>query len=97
MGLADALQGGLRGPVPTAERPADPAPAKHIAEPIQSRPLAKDGGGKCSHPDFARVGVYVRKRTRKAAERKWEDAGGGDLSDLVELLLSDYATKGLRD
>ena len=34
--------------------------------------------------------VYVPTETRKKAERKWEDAGGGDLSDLAEHLLTKY-------
>jgi hypothetical protein len=46
--------------------------------------------GKSSNPDFEKVGVYVRTETRRKAERKWEDQAGGDLSDLIETLLSKY-------
>jgi hypothetical protein len=47
--------------------------------------------GKSSRPDYASLKIYVRKETRRKAERKWEDAGGGDVSDLIETLLMQYA------
>ena len=34
--------------------------------------------------------MYVRKATRKAAARKWEDAGQRDMSSLVQTLLVQY-------
>jgi len=46
--------------------------------------------GKSSSPDFERLTIYVRKDTKKAATRKWEDATGRDMSDLVEDLLTHY-------
>lgn len=46
--------------------------------------------GKSSNQDFERLTIYVRKDTKKAATRKWEDATGQDMSDLVEHLLSKY-------
>jgi hypothetical protein len=48
------------------------------------------GTAKSKHPDFEPVKIYVRSRTRKDATRKWEDAAGGDFSDLVEMLLQQY-------
>ena len=36
------------------------------------------------------VKVYVRTKVRKDATRKWEDAEGGDFSDLIERLLTEY-------
>ena len=45
---------------------------------------------KRSDPNFAKLTVYVREKTRKAAFRKWEDTHGGDFSELVEKLLKDY-------
>jgi hypothetical protein len=45
---------------------------------------------KSKHPEFEPVKIYVRSRTRKDAWRKWEDANGGDFSDLVQMLLEDY-------
>lgn len=45
---------------------------------------------KSADPEFEAVKIYVRKRTRKAAWRKWEDAEGGDFSELVQRLLDGY-------
>lgn len=43
--------------------------------------------------DYKRVMVLVRKATEKAAYRKWEDTHPDkDFSDLVESLLSRYAS-----
>jgi hypothetical protein len=53
-------------------------------------PIGSRVSGKSSNPDFEKVGVYVRTETRRKAERKWEDQAGGDLSDLIETLLSKY-------
>jgi hypothetical protein len=52
--------------------------------------LPLQGTAKSTHPEFAAVKIFVRKRTHKAAGRKWEDDQGGDFSDLVEKLLSEY-------
>lgn len=48
------------------------------------------GVGKYRDPEYERLTVYVRKATRKAAARKWEDAGQRDLSSLVQALLVRY-------
>lgn len=53
-------------------------------------PVGSRVSGKRSNPDFLKVGVYVRTERRRKAERKWEDQAGGDLSDLIETLLSKY-------
>ena len=45
---------------------------------------------KSSNQEFERLTVYVRKDTKKTATRKWEDATGQDMSDLVEHLLHQY-------
>jgi hypothetical protein len=52
--------------------------------------LALHGAAKSKHPEFEPVKIYVRQRTRKEAWRKWEDAQGGDFSDLVQMLLEKY-------
>lgn len=52
--------------------------------------LGRRVSGKSSNPDFEKVGVYVRTEKRRKAERKWEDHGGGGLSDLIETLLNKY-------
>lgn len=55
-------------------------------------PAAKQTSGKSSHPEFEKTTIYVRKRTHKSAKRKWADSHGGDFSDLVQHLLSEYVT-----
>jgi len=52
--------------------------------------LPLQGTAKSQHPEFGKRTIYVRDATHKAALRKWEDAGGGDFSDLVEMLLQRY-------
>lgn len=62
---------------------------KHLSTQVPKHlPLQKTG--KSSHPDFEAVKVYVRRETRKEAWRKWEDAQGGDFSDLMQHLLEQY-------
>jgi hypothetical protein len=48
--------------------------------------------GKYRNEEYERLTVYVRKDTKKAAARKWEDEGNRDVSDLVQHLLSRYLT-----
>lgn len=45
---------------------------------------------KSRNPDYSAVKVYVRTESRRQAERKYQDAGGRDLSDLFEELLQSY-------
>lgn len=54
------------------------------------KPLPLQKTGKSSHPEFEAVKIYIRKQTRKEAARKWEDAQGGDFSDLMQHLLEQY-------
>lgn len=63
--------------------------AMTLTPPVE-KPRAGRATGKSSNPEYERMTVYVRKTTRKAAERKWEDATGLDLSDLAEHLLTSY-------
>jgi len=83
MGLSEMFQS-LEEPKPSSAQ----APKRLRAE--APKPLPLQGTAKYNHPDFKPVKVYLRKDTRKAAERKWEDADGGDFSDLVEMLLTKY-------
>lgn len=46
--------------------------------------------GKSSDDDYERLTVYVLKTTKRDAGRKWEDATGKDMSDLVQQLLAKY-------
>jgi len=64
------------------------APSRGLS--VESPRLPLQGTAKSRHPEFEAVKVYVRKATHKAARRKFEDAGEGDFSELVEKLLSKY-------
>jgi hypothetical protein len=65
-------------------------PKRAARVPAVTRTAASPATGKSSHPEYEPVKIYVRKQTRKAAWRKWEDAEGGDFSDLVQHLLTEY-------
>jgi len=77
-----------------------PSPETNEPEKIEHRhliairvPAGKVGrpAGKRSDPDFERLTVLVRKDTRKAAARRWEDLEPSkDLSDLVQKLLDEW-------
>jgi hypothetical protein len=59
--------------------------------PPPEKPRAGRAVGKSANPDYERMTVYVRKETKKAAERKCEDEGKfPDVSELVQSLLTDY-------
>ncbi len=50
--------------------------------------------GKSRNPDYERLTVLLRKETKKAATRLWQDIEPDkDLSDLVQELLSSFVTK----
>lgn len=96
MSLRDALAGVKQS---QAEQEST-TPAASSEPPVQAsrvktskthKPKADRVYGKSSNPEFEKIGVYVRTNTRRKAERKWEDQAGGDLSDLVESLLTKYA------
>ena len=96
MNLKDAFAGIREAQAPEAAKvPKAPkarstqAPKRlSSGEPRAALPL--QGTAKSRHPEFEAVKVYVRRETRKRAWRRWEDAGGGDFSDLVEMLLQKY-------
>ena len=79
LGHLKAIKGG-RPNAQTSERPDVQTPMKI---PLQST-------GKRNHPQFAKKTIYLRKDTVKAAMRKYEDAGGTEISELVETLLTKY-------
>lgn len=95
MSLRDALAGVKQSQ--TDQEQVRPGEAEAKARPTRLKTVRTDKptvrgrvSGKSSNPDFEKVGVYVRTETRRKAERKWEDHAGGDLSDLIETLLSKY-------
>lgn len=93
MSLKDALAGVKQGqaehvePTRTESSPGPLKPSKLS----KSKPGPQRLYGKSSNPEFEKIGVYVRTETRRRAERKWEDQGGGDLSDLIESLLNKFS------
>jgi hypothetical protein len=46
--------------------------------------------GKSANPDYEKLTLYARKDLRRRAERKFEDDGGKDFSDLLEAFLTKY-------
>jgi len=84
-----------REPKPQApSTPPAPAPAPEVARP-QAAALPREKApsrpvGKSANPDYERVTLYARKDLRRQAERKFEDEGGRDLSDLFERFLLNY-------
>lgn len=79
-----------RSGVETSKRPNVQAPKRSDAQAPKRLPLPLQATGKSSHPDFEKATIYVRSDTRRRAWRKWEDAEGGDFSDLVQQLLEQY-------
>jgi hypothetical protein len=50
--------------------------------------------GKSTNPEFERLTALVRTKTRKTAQRLWEDLEPKkDMSDLVEKLLAEWIEK----
>jgi hypothetical protein len=96
MSLRDALAGVKQSQTDQDQVRPDDVIAANIQAPrhktlsAKKPPVGSRVSGKSSNPDFEKVGVYVRTETRRKAERKWEDHAGGDLSDLIETLLSQY-------
>jgi len=62
-----------------ATKPTIARPSSTQTKPVKSRDA-----------DYVQFKVYVKKKTKTAAARKWEDQGGRDLSDLIEDLLLKY-------
>ena len=52
--------------------------------------LPLQGTAKSKHPDFQKKTLYVRKATMRDAMRLYEDEGGVEASDLVQMLLERY-------
>ncbi len=94
MSLKNALAGikQAQGESEPAEFAKEPAPvAKRNVKPADSPvPTPARTTGKSSNPDYEAVKLYVRKQTRRAAERKWEDETSRDFSELVQELLTKY-------
>lgn len=67
-------------PVPAANRPQKPSKA---TPPTQALAKSRD-------PAYEPVKLFMNIAQRRKAERKWEDAGGRDLSSLIETLLRKY-------
>lgn len=95
MSLATALNGlkEARQEPEKAEMPQKPlrvrkAPAQIVA-PVREITMRRPTG-KSANPDYEKVTLYARKDLRRRAERKFEDEGGRDLSDLLEVLLIKY-------
>jgi hypothetical protein len=90
MSLASSL-------APRQQKPesSQPIPETAAAEKPRPRTAHKSvptpgTGAKYTDPDFMQLKVYVRRKTKTAAARKWEDSGGRELSELVETLLEQY-------
>ncbi len=90
MSLASSL-------APREHKPETPQRSTEATAPVPStartahRPAPISGtGAKYTDPDFMQLKVYVRRKTKTAAARKWEDSGGRELSELVENLLKKY-------
>jgi hypothetical protein len=78
-------------PSPQAPKSLGTQAPKHLgAQAPKHLPLPLQKTGKSSHPEYEAVKIYIRKQTRKDAWRKWEDANGGDFSDLMQHLLEQY-------
>ncbi len=90
--LAKAFAGLKQAQEPV--RPGTQAPKRRSTQGrkagLRLAPLALEGTAKSSHPEYTAVKVFLRRDTHKAAGRKWEDAEGGDFSDLVQQLLEKY-------
>ena len=62
------------------------------SETTAAEPSAK-AVGKSADPDFVKLTCYIRKETHLNAKRKLLDHGGGQLSDLVEELITAWVKK----
>ena len=94
-GLSSIAKG--LGAAPSLELVEEFSPPSPLQPEIreQKRPAAKIPKplAKTKNQDYKRVMVLVKKTTEKRAYRKWEDTNPDkDFSDLVEALLSQYAS-----
>ena len=92
MSLADAFAGMKEAREPEPLSTQVPKPSRPQGPKLEPRrvPLPLQGTAKSSHPEYTAVKIFVRRETHKAAGRKWQDAEGGDFSDLIEQLLQKY-------
>ena len=84
MSLKEALAGVKQGQA-EVERAAST-----VKRPLPDKAASGRATGKSSSKDYERLTVYVLKKTKRDSGRKWEDATGQDMSDLVETLLTKY-------
>ena len=94
--LAKSL-GGYTAPEAPAEQPATPPKpsAPHNAgEAKAAKPNKERAMGKSRNPDFQKLTVYIREKTRKAvAIQLLQEGQGREVSELVEDLLDGWTTK----
>jgi len=74
---------------PQVETPGEVKPQSRTRAPYKTSPTVGPTA-KYTDPDFMQLKVYVRRKTKTAAARKWEDSGGRELSELIETLLAKY-------
>ena len=84
MSLKEALAGVKQG----QSEPKQELQNRELLRP--EKPVTARTPGKSSSSEYERLTVYILKTTKRDSGRKWEDATGKDMSDLVELLLSKY-------
>lgn len=95
-GGQSAAQPGVQTAKPATGRSGVQASGRSDVQAASRTGLPLQGTAKRNHPDFAKKTLYVRKATMRDAMRRYEDAGGEEESELVELLLRDYAKGGFR-
>ncbi len=92
-GLAAIVRGGMAEVEEQADTPEITVKPRSKAAPERTEAGTRTPPrttGKSSNPAYEPVKVYVRSEMRKKAVRKWEDEGGRDLSDLIEVLFAKY-------
>lgn len=75
------------------EPPAPAARAGRAEETVKIAAASGRRSGKSSDPDFTQVLTYIKKATHKDVRKALLDDEEGDLSDLVENLLSDWLAR----
>jgi hypothetical protein len=87
--VTELRQGKVQGQETSA--PAVTAAAASVEAPVKAPKGPGRPAGKRSNPDFESTTVFLRKATKKAANRMLEDKEiEMDLSDLLETLLMDW-------
>jgi hypothetical protein len=85
----------------TLKRSDAQTPKRSTTQTPKRPELALQGTAKSRHPDFAKKTLYIRKSTMRDAMRRYEDEyvdqeRRAEESDLVEMLLREYAHGGDR-